>query len=95
MRRLVLILGTLLIAGVAIAYAGPDMLSLADASCEYQVLEIDGEQFRTLDNVKQAADANGASFDELNRRFDFRDPVDGPVEFKATDCGVEEVSPGQ
>lgn len=94
MRRLLLILVALLLAGVALAFVGPDLLSFADASCDYQVLEIQGQQFPTLDDLKRAAQQNGASFDKLDRKYDFRDPVDGPVEFKAADCGMEEVAPG-
>lgn len=95
MRRLLLLLVALILAGVAIAYVGPDMLSLGEVSCEYQVLEIEGWQFRTLDDLKRAAQQNGASFEELDQKYEFRDPADGPVEFKAADCGVEEVVPGQ
>ena len=94
MRRLLVMIVGLLLLGAAVAYVGGN-LSFVDASCEYQVLEIEGQQFATLDDLKQTAQKNGASFNELDQQFDFRDPADGPVEFKSTGCGVEEVSPKQ
>lgn len=92
MKRIYLYIGLALLGGLVLAALGTGTLSFADASCSWQVLEIDGQQFGSMDELRQAADAHGANFDQLQNRFDFQDPADGPVAFKAIDCGTREVT---
>lgn len=92
MRRLLFLLAALLLAGVAIAYVGPDLLSVGlPTGCDWEVVDIDGQQFQTLDELKQAANQQGAGFAELDAQVAFRDPADGPVEYRPTTCGLQEV----
>lgn len=92
MRRLLLLLASLLLAGVAIAFLGPQALSFGlPTGCDWEVVEIEGQQFESLDAFEQAPNQRGVQFAELEEQVEFRDPADGPVEYRPTTCGLQEV----
>lgn len=85
------LLGFAVLAGILlVAGSQAGVLSFfATADCSWSVVEIEGQTFDSLDQFKQAAERNGASFDQFDRQFDFR-TRDGTLEAKSTDCGVED-----
>ena len=92
MRRLLLLLGTFLILGLVIAVVGPQALSFGlPTGCDWEVAEIDGQQFESLDVLQQEAERQGVAFAELDAEIEFRDPADGPVEYRPSTCGLQEV----
>ena len=94
MRRLLFLLAALLLVGVAIAYVGPDALSVGlPTGCDWEVAEIDGQQFESLDVLQQEAERQGVGFDALDAEVEFRDPADGPVEYRPSACELREVEP--
>jgi len=95
MNNIYMYIGVAALVAAGFLFIGPDIggLSFGSVSCTYETLEIEGQQFTTLDAFKQAAEENGLPFDELEDQYDFRDPSDGPVQYRATNCGAQEVEP--
>ena len=91
-----LTLGALAAAILVLAVFAPGgVLSLLDTdTCDWQVVEIEGETYDSLDELRDEADRRGADFDELFGDIEFRERG-GVLEYRPDVCGVEEVPADQ
>lgn len=86
------VIGSLLVLGLLalVLWQGGMLNTLVDSSeCGWQVVEIEGQQFDSVEELEQAAQDRGVDFSTWEREVDFR-VVDGVLNAKLSDCGASE-----
>lgn len=64
-----------------------------DGGCSYQTVEIEGQTFSSLDELKQGYQERGVDFSKIKEKVSFR-VEDGVLEYKPSDCGKSTVEGG-
>ncbi len=75
---------------VGLSFGSDAALSVLDPSqCSWKPVEIDGQQFESLDELNAEAKQQGADPEQWDVAFRERD---GQLEYRGTDCGTREVT---
>ncbi|NUB91109.1 hypothetical protein HT576_08755 [Haloterrigena sp. SYSU A121-1] len=92
-RRILIAIILVAVSGLAIFSGSLNVLAPGD-TCEWQDVDIDGQQFNSLEEFRDAAEAHSADFGETFGDIAFREQ-DGTLQFRPDECGVKEVPADQ
>ncbi|WP_226005968.1 hypothetical protein [Natrinema salinisoli] len=93
-RRVLIAIILVVVAGLAFFASGSLNVIDPGDSCEWQDVEIEGQQFDSLEDFRDAAETQGVNFDDTFGDVAFRER-DGTLQFRPDQCGVKEVPTDQ